>query len=216
MGRTTWWDCPGCQKNTSGGACQYCGRPRPKEEPAPASVAPVDDRPKKHEYTALEYCAWKTQGRQCLMLASIWNQERTRDRGGKTDQEGYCHWHHQCKASPGLAQKFGSYERFVQYLKDSKVCTQFSHHPTEYSFRATRGISIVDPANRLLVEPCEAGDCWAPKALKDHQEAKLNEEERQAQGELLDPDEVATKLHEVVQRIASQMSLPDAPVDEPE
>lgn len=41
----------------------------------------------------------------------------------------------------------------------------------------------------------------------------MDPEERQAQGELLDPDEVATRLQEVVQKIATQMALPAGPAE---
>lgn len=199
------WKCGPCDQMVTTQYCQGCGG---EYQPPPA---PVASGPAPREENDFDYCRWTTEGRACLLLASSWTSPYgTRDNQGKTIKPGYCHWHVMCLEAPGLADDFDMFDKWRQDLLDRHVCTQYSHHPAPYVWRAMQGHSILDPAQRRLIERCPAYDCWAPETLRRHyvklDKAKQREEEEAQR--VVRPAEAAAKVREIERVLTHQMTLP--------
>lgn len=202
------WTCSNCQKVNPGQdlVCEGCGRERKQERQE------AQDRSEN----AFDYCGWKTrdekkQEHKCLLLATSWTSPYgTRDSQGQTVKQGYCHWHVMCLESPALAEAFDEFDEWRQDLLRRHVCTQFSHHPAQYVWRAMQGIEILDITQRLLVEPCGAHDCWAPETLRRHY-ARLDRDkqrEEEAAQRIVPAAEAAAKLRDIEKALTAQMTLP--------
>src|SRR5258706_4140839 len=186
--------------------CTGCGAEKPTAPPR-AAVAPGAE-PVNDPFSPFDYCAWTTEGRGCMLLATTWFQPYgTRDTKGVNCRPGYCHWHAMCTSSPGLAHDLGRFRAFVEDLHAHNICTQFSHHPADYVYRATRG--IIEP-NKIDLAPCEAPTCWVPETLAAR-DRKLQYAREQA--ELVPPEESAKNLLNVMKKLTEQMTFPDSHAD---
>lgn len=157
------WRCEVCGVVNLEGqrSCESCGR-----EPASTAVqsdpAPVT--------TTREPCAWKTNGRACQMVATIWKEPIGNYKFNKFGQvtgvlrPGYCGWHFECLSSPRLADDFDEFERLQTIWLKRPYCNQFVHHPADYVWQALRG-HLRAPEDRMTVRPCNAHDCWVPDVI---------------------------------------------------
>jgi hypothetical protein len=206
-------ECPNCEKQVVASACPTCGWKVPAAPGAPSR----DSKPPKEE-NAFDYCGWTTEGRTCLLLATTWTSPYgTRDTSGTTVRKGYCHWHVMCLETPGLADAFDEFEAWREWLLGHRVCTQFSHHPASYVWRAMQGIGIMDPAERRLVERCQAPDCWAPEVLRRHYVKLDRDKQREEEAQRIVPAaEAAVRLREIERALVTQMTFPNSTSDEQE
>lgn len=144
------WKCTcGVRNKATAERCRKCEADRPFE---PGAKDPV-----KHE---LPTCAWETEGKRCLMLATVWiGLQQHRDAHGEPMRPGYCSWHVMCLDSPALAEDFDEFERWQVSLLGEGYCTEFLHHRATYVWATTRGQWRAD-AERERVQPCASARCW--------------------------------------------------------
>lgn len=105
-------------------------------------------------------CTWTTDGHPCQLVATNYLREYG------DPNPGYCLWHYDCLHTPRLADDFPEFERWCALWAKQRTCGQFSHHPVAYLWEAVRG-RFVEPAARLVVQPCVASTCWVPEVLDD-------------------------------------------------
>lgn len=144
------WRCScGVRNKPLAGRCRKCEADRPFE--------PGATDPAKRELPA---CAWETDGKRCLMLATVWiGLHPHRDAHGETTRPGYCSWHAMALDAPALAEDFDEFERWQLALTDEGYCTDFLHHRASYVWATLRGQWRAD-AERARAHPCGSPRCW--------------------------------------------------------
>ena len=144
------WVCVcGSRNRAKAERCARCSADRPFE---PGAKDPV-----KRE---LPTCAWETEGKRCLMLATVWiGLHPHRDAQGETTRPGYCSWHAMCLDAPALADDFDEFERWQLALTSEGYCTEFLHHRANYVWATLRGQWRAD-AERVRAQPCGSARCW--------------------------------------------------------
>jgi len=144
------WVCA-CTKRNGAKAtrCSKCGLDRPFD--------PGAKDPAKRE---LPTCAWETEGKRCLLLATVWiGLSAHRDAQSELTRPGYCSWHAMCLDSPALADDFDEFEQWTVALLAEGYCTEFLHHRASYVWGAVRGQWRAD-AERIPAQPCASARCW--------------------------------------------------------
>lgn len=140
-----------------------CGKPnRAKATRCPKCGAdrlfePGAKDPAKHE---LPTCAWETEDRRCLFLATVWiGLSHHRDAHGEITRPGYCSWHAMALDTPNMADDFDEFERWQLALLTEGYCTEFLHHRTSYLWATLHGQWRAD-AEREPAHPCASAGCW--------------------------------------------------------
>ena len=135
-------ECPDCERRFSGAICPSCGWTPPRAKPV-----------------ELPTCAWETDGKRCVLLATVWlGLHAHRDAHGDLTRPGHCGWHALCRDSPARADDFDEFERWQFQLLEHGYCNQFTHHRASYVWEALRGHWQPD-AERERVKPCGAATC---------------------------------------------------------
>jgi hypothetical protein len=167
---------------------------------------PGDDsfQPTPAKTVAWEPCAWKTHGRPCLMIATLWLQPTGNyefDKFGqitKVLRPGYCGWHFECLSSPRLSDDYEEFERMQTIWLKRPYCNQFVHHPANYVWEALRGDG--HEGERLTVTPCNAHDCWVPDVLG-----------LDRHGPAVSPKDARAKIAEIVKMLSKRMEVNTPP-----
>lgn len=150
------WKCScGVRNKAAAERCRKCEADRPFEPGAEDAV--------KRE---LPTCAWETEGKRCLLLATVYvGLTQHRDAQGELMRPGYCSWHAMCLDSPALADDFDEFERWQCALLDEGYCTEFLHHRAAYVWATLRGQWRAD-AERAQAQACASARCWV-RALSE-------------------------------------------------
>jgi len=190
------WMCRTCGVINLDGqrACESCGHER--HPTAPLAV------PDAEHSQAWEPCVWKTNGRSCQFIATLWVQPVGNYEFNKFGQvtkivrPGYCIWHFECLRTPRLQDDFDEFERMHAIWLKRPYCNQFVHHPAVYVWSALRG-AYRRPSERLTVTPCNAHDCWVPNVLDDGDD-----------GPPIGPSEARRRIAAIVKSLAQHMAMP--------
>ena len=179
------WKCAcGVRNKATADRCRKCEADRPFE---PGAKDPV-----KRE---LPGCAWETEGKRCLFLATVYlGLTQHRDAQGEATRPGYCSWHAMALDSPALAEDFDEFERWQLALLGEGYCTEFVHHRASYVWATLRGQWRAD-AERVPAQPCSSARCW----VRDLHEPTT--------GKRVGPSEAKARIKAIVAALVAKVTV---------